>query len=276
MDHIQDFVDHLRLLQRSERTIERYKMDIGLWLRACPDDWNSTQFLKFLSAYTNPRTRISKFTAVRQYVRFLARRGLVDDKWLAEVQIRQVQKEDYIMLRPEEIRTLLNCENSPIPWVRHRNRCLMYLYFTTACRNSEIRMLKKSDVDLIGQQIRVKIKGGRVVASHLTPQAVDELREWMPRARGEWVFPQYKNRNKPMAAHRISQLVRECAVRAGLKKRVSPHCLRRAAATTIYRKTKDILMVKDLLHHRTLEMATVYARLASDDVANAQDDALSI
>ncbi len=50
------------------------------------------------------------------------------------------------------------------------------------------------------------------------------------------------------------------AERAKIDRAISPHMLRHDFATRIYQKTRDVLLVKAALHHRSVASTLVYAR----------------
>ena len=76
----------------------------------------------------------------------------------------------------------------------------------------------------------------------------------------------------PEAIHRIWTKARDAA---GLQRYmgVAVHAARHGAAVALYRRTGDILLVKELLGHAHLSTTMVYAHLLEEDVERGLDDA---
>jgi site-specific recombinase XerD len=56
---------------------------------------------------------------------------------------------------------------------------------------------------------------------------------------------------------------------AGITRRASPHTLRHSFATQLYRKTGDILLVREALRHRSIASTLVYARVDGERLRRA-------
>jgi integrase/recombinase XerD len=56
---------------------------------------------------------------------------------------------------------------------------------------------------------------------------------------------------------------------AGIDHSVSPHCLRHSLATSVYRRTGDILLVKEVLRHKSIASTMVYARVSPERLRRA-------
>ncbi|MFA5264989.1 MAG: integron integrase [Opitutaceae bacterium] len=92
------------------------------------------------------------------------------------------------------------------------------------------------------------------------PKAGDDLR-W------QWVFPARHPSIDPISGearrHHVSDTsfqtaVKEAAHKAGLTKRVTPHCLRHSFATHLLEGGTDIRTVQDLLGHQKVETTQIY------------------
>lgn len=60
--------------------------------------------------------------------------------------------------------------------------------------------------------------------------------------------------------------IRHWCKRAGIRTAASPHTLRHSFATSLYRETGDVLLVRKALHHRSLESTLRYAHASNDDL----------
>ena len=56
----------------------------------------------------------------------------------------------------------------------------------------------------------------------------------------------------------IENLVKKYADAAGITKHITPHKCRSTFATNLYSETNDVYMIKDALHHKSLETSKHY------------------
>jgi integrase/recombinase XerD len=62
-------------------------------------------------------------------------------------------------------------------------------------------------------------------------------------------------------------VLRDVAIRAGIKKHVTPHTLRHTCATHLLKGRADIRQIQKLLGHRRLSSTEVYTRVELSDLA---------
>ena len=72
-----------------------------------------------------------------------------------------------------------------------------------------------------------------------------------------------------MEGNDIRDTVVRARDRAGIKKKVTPHALRRACATEMIRRKASAYHVKELLGHKDFSSMDVYARLTIVDLKAA-------
>ncbi len=130
----------------------------------------------------------------------------------------------------------------------------------TACRGGEAQAMAWADVDLDRRTWRIPAdlaKTGRARLVPLSRAAVDLLRRLQADARGPWVFP---GRRPGRVLARGRQAVAKAIEAAGLVN-VTPHDLRRAAATGMEERLKvPRIVVHRLLGHADGDVTGVYAR----------------
>jgi integrase/recombinase XerD len=177
-------------------------------------------------------------------------------------------------LNAEEVQLLLAAPNLRQPWGL-RTRAFLEVLYSTGLRLGECIGIKLQDVDFHRGVIRVMGKGAK---ERLVPVG-DEALRWIRRYLDE-VRPRYAGSlqelwvgytGRPMIRHCIQTAIRKTAVRAGIKKPVTAHTLRRTFATHLLRRGASVRVVQEILGHRTGQSIDRYIRLEPKELRDAHD-----
>lgn len=182
-------------------------------------------------------------------------------------------------ITPEERLRLLAVLPNP------RDRLLVVLGLNTGFRVSELLSLRWGQIWRDGEPLpfvevaRRNLKGGqsarrKKVRSRRLPinaVAAVAVREYAFAVSGSscpapeaWVFSSRKRARGVITRRQAHTILARAAVRAGLKEKVAPHGLRRAFGIDAYELTKDVLLVRDLLGHRSVLTTEAYLRRGED------------
>ena len=159
------------------------------------------------------------------YIKVLKRRDMKED--LPYPKQRQRLP---VILSPGEVAQLIGAASN----LYHRT-ILMTLY-STGLRRAELCRLKVSDIDSKRMMVRViQGKGGIDREVPLSKKLLVALREYYRWMRPKtYLFPgtvNHSRADKPITEKVVWQVVHEAVIRAGIKKRVSPHTMRHYAAS---------------------------------------------
>lgn len=158
------------------------------------------------------------------YIKVLKRRDMKEDLPYPKQRLQLP-----VILSPAEVAQLIGSASN----LYHRT-LLMTLY-ATGLRRSELCRLKVSDIDSKRMMIRVvQGKGGIDREVPLSRKLLPTLREYYRWMRPQtYLFPGTVDNwraDKPISPKIVWQAVREATLRAGIRKRVTPHTLRNASA----------------------------------------------
>ncbi len=188
-----------------------------------------------------------------------------------------------VVLNQDEREALLHAPNKRYI-TGHRNKVMMQIMFNTGLRLSEAINLKWDDIDFLSETLTVREgKGCKDRTLYIKDnnwrgqddkQALHEWKERQVKELGYTPVHVFTTTSKhapgKQLQHRyVQDVVSRLAKRAGIKKRVSPHTLRHTFATDLYRKTKDIVTVKNALGHSDLSTTMIYINLVNGDVEKA-------
>jgi integrase/recombinase XerD len=165
------------------------------------------------------------------------------------------------ILTPEEVVRLIDASRN----LMHR-AMLMTLYGTGMRRNELIR-LKVRDIDSQRMVIHIRQgKGSRDRDVPLSEKLLETLREyWRWMKPKTYLFPGTVNNwraDVPLTSKVVWDACREAAARAGLQKKVAPHCLRHSYATHLLDAGVDLYTIQRLLGHADLRHTLVYLQLS--------------
>jgi site-specific recombinase XerD len=117
-----------------------------------------------------------------------------------------------------------------------RDRALLELFFSTGLRLSELCSLNR-DLDLSRDEFSIRGKGEKIRVVFLSESSKRAIKAYLEKRKDleEAMFVNIaRNRASGRLTPRsIERIVRECAVKAGISKKVTPHVLRHSYATDL-------------------------------------------
>ena len=212
-------------------------------------------------------TRDAYIAAIRGFYRWAVRRGHLEHDPSTELVMRPPRYGAPDFLRPEEIAALLEeakKNRNPRRWAA------IVLLFETGARIGSLAAVEPRDIRDGTMAFRVA-KFDRpyaVPVTALAQTAVDELLEiWEP---------EKVTLLGGVAPATIGDWFRETARKTGLKEgRVNAHLARHTAATMLYARSRDPIMVKNFLNHDDLSVVHRYARVTDTALRKALGESLS-
>ncbi len=145
-----------------------------------------------------------------------------------------------------------------------RDKALLELFFSTGLRLAELCSLNR-DLDLSKDEFSIRGKGEKVRVVFLSNDAKASIREYLKERKDmeEAMFVNVsKNKIKSRLTPRsIERIVRDCAIKAGISKKVTPHVLRHSFATNLLSNGADIRSVQMMLGHVNISTTQVYTHI---------------
>lgn len=275
-------VNTLAAYRRDLHDAATYLVKIGDLTLATPDDLRG--YLSHCKEEGLAATSIARrLSALRQFYRFLAEEGLMDEDPSAGLtgpkRARRLPK----TLSIEDVDLLIRAGEHRIKTSRGsekdralRMMCLLELLYATGMRVSELVALP-GDV-LKGDQrvLTIKGKGGRERLVPLNASARDALDAYLdatqarakhddgPVARTKWLFPS-NSTSGHLTRQRFGQDLKELALEAGIApETVSPHVLRHAFASHMLDRGADLRAVQQLLGHADISTTEIYTHVLQE------------
>lgn len=218
-------------------------------------------------------TQAGRIAKVRQFFRFLAKRGLLlaDPSVVLEAP-RVPQRLPARVLSLTEMKRLLEAPKVKTP-LGLRDRAILELMYATGVRVGELAALAVSDIDHVAGELIVRRgKGGRArlvpvggAACQWVSRYLAHARPKLVRRRGETaLFLSW--RGGRMRAPDTLMMLNRYVRAARIPGRVTPHTIRHTFATHLLRGKASLRHIQELLGHARLTTTQIYTRVDLTDL----------
>jgi integrase/recombinase XerC len=305
-EHLKAFLSHLAFNRNvSPHTVRAYESDVSQFLEhaaralgvgrceLAPSALDRAAIRGFLSAlhatHQSRATAARKLAAVRTFLRYLRREGLVDGDPGALVATPRRDVRMPAHLSEREMADLLDAPDRGNVLGR-RDRAALELFYASGLRLSELAGLDLPDVNLSAKMVRVLGKGGKQRLVPFNRTAAEAIRAYLPdrevlvshaRAapgqarsrRGRSVAgvrqsprhpsdPLFVNyRGGRLTVRSIDRLVRKHVAAGTMRTGISPHALRHSFATHLLQRGADLRAIQEMLGHARLSTTQRYTHV---------------
>jgi integrase/recombinase XerC len=228
-------------------------------------------------------TTARKLAAVRTFLRYLRREGLIegDPAALVPTPRRDVRMPSH--LSEAEMSSLLAEAEGGDRLVR-RDRAILELFYASGLRLSELASLDVDDVNVAARMVRVLGKGGKERLVPFNQSAASALRAYLPdrqaliagnerarrgdrrrsmsSGRADTNDPLFINyRGTRLSARSVDRVVRRYAAFWGGRRGISAHAIRHSFATHLLQRGADLRAIQELLGHARLSTTQRYTHV---------------
>lgn len=158
-----------------------------------------------------------------------------------------------------------------------KQKAMIALMYSSGLRIGEVCRLRYEDINRTAMKVHIQHSKNRQERfAPLSKFALDILtRYWFEYGRlMEWLFPKQTDPSRPIDTFFLSRHFHEHEERLGWPKRITCHSFRHALGTHLYENGTDLLAIKAILGHKSLNSTTIYVHLADtsfSDVVNPLD-----
>jgi integrase/recombinase XerD len=284
---VERFLDYLAVERGlSRNTLDAYRRDLGRYQgflggRGIVDvaragEADIAAFVANLSASEyapgkgyRPSSVARALAAVRSFHRFLVLEGEAEADPAEGVARPKVPRNLPRPLSVEEVAALVAAPGQDGP-VALRDRAILETLYGAGLRISELVALDVDDVDLEEGSVRAVGKGSKERIVPLGRLAVKALEAYLTRARPALAAPRSRGalflnrRGGRLTRQGSTNIIKDMARRAGIRKRVTPHMLRHSFATHLLEGGADVRVVQELLGHASLATTQIYTLVTQD------------
>lgn len=274
------FLEYLEIEKgRSVKTVENYDRYLSRFLThtkvGAPQKLTDSLVREFrlwlnrqpgTSGDMKKKTQNYYLIALRAFLKYLRKQG-IQSLEPERIELARVGGRDLDLITADELNRLMQVpKGSELGTLR--DRAILELLFSTGLRVSELCALN-ADIDLSRDEFSVRGKGDKVRVVFLSPSAKQAVGAYL-KARGdmsEALFVSYgkgspKGKDLPrMTPRSVERLVKSCATKAGITRKVTPHVIRHSFATDLLENGADLRSVQALLGHANIATTQVYTHV---------------
>ena len=149
-----------------------------------------------------------------------------------------------------------------------RDHVLFATMLATGIRVGSTVALGVEDVDLDAGVLYLRTaKGDQPERVFLSRGIVGHLRRFIGERTDGPLFPSRSGR--AMTTRHVNRRLQRWLKAAGIERPASPHSLRHSFARDLYRRCRDVLLVKEALRHRSIVSTLVYAQVDEERLRRA-------
>lgn len=210
--------------------------------------------------------------AVRAFLKYMRKRG-IESLNPERIELAKVAERSLDLITSQELDRLMKApDTKTIQGLR--DRAILELLFSTGLRISELTGLSIDDVDLTRSEFSVRGKGEKVRVVFLSDGAKSAIKDYLGQRKDlhDAMFIQYgknaKNTNDLRLSPRaVQRMLKTCAAKAGITRKVSPHVIRHSFATNLLQNGADLRSVQALLGHANIATTQVYTHVTDKHLA---------
>lgn len=283
---IKHFTHYLKIERSlSANSIEAYVRDVNMLAqfvqlkhpRMSPLDVTAKILQGFLeyvnelgmSAYSQARI----LSGIKAFYKYLVFEELIESDPTVLIEGPKLGRKLPDTLSYHEIERLLEAIDLSTP-EGARNRAMLEVLYSSGLRVSELVELRLANVHFDIGFLRVTGKGnkerlvpfGRDAGKYLSIY-IDAVRGKPPHASPQKGFENHvflNRRGKKLTRVMVFTIIKDLAVRIGLKKTVSPHTFRHSFATHLIEGGADLRAVQEMLGHESITTTEIYTHLDRD------------
>lgn len=247
-------------------------------------------FLEFLSMYefngktyrNNARAKSRKLSTLRSFFSYFYKKEKLDRNISEKVDLPKLREKAIVRLEVDEMVNLLDMAEtgyalSPTQQVFHkhteaRDFAIIALMLGTGIRVSECVGLDIDDIDFSINGFKVIRKGGSEVVLYFNQEVEKALRAYLEVRVNQKDVPASEKalflslQKKRISTRAVQNLVKKYSSLVAPLKNISPHKLRSTYGTNLYKETKDIYVVADVLGHKDINTTKRHYAAMSEDV----------
>jgi len=217
-----------------------------------------------------PSTQARVVSGIKSFFGFLVLEQLIAEDPAALLETPRLSRKLPDVLNIEEINGLIAAIDVAKP-EGMRNKAILEVLYSCGLRVTELINLRISNVFPDAEFIKVIGKGNKERIVPIGQSALkyiriylEESRVHVPVQKGQEDFIFLNRRGSGLSRISVFTLIKDLALKSGLKKSISPHTFRHSFATHLIEGGADLRAVQEMLGHSSITTTEIYTHLDRD------------
>lgn len=278
MKYINDYLDYLEVIKKhSGYTINNYKNDLIEFLvfnnnkLLDVDRSVVNKYMQYLHDKKVSKSTISrKLSSLRNFYNYLYKEGMVEKNYFS--MIKNPKKDNGL---PKLVKEVDIDKMFMVPDIRNplgqRNLLIIRMLYATGVRVSELVNISLEDININERTIRIFGKGSKermvVFGNHtkdILELYLDDGRYKLSNNSNNYLF--LNKDGKRLSDRYVRNIINDIIFKASIEMHVSPHMLRHTFATGMLNNGADLVSVKEMLGHESLNTTSIYTHVSDDKI----------
>ena len=213
-----------------------------------------------------PRSINRKLSALNSFYKYAQKHGHIEKNPMKKVVAPKVGKRLPSYVMEDEIPVIMRATDMKADtYDQWRDKIILFLFYTTGMRRSELIQLRVEDINFSRKEIRVVGKGKKERILPMPPDSLRFLQEYLDVRKQHFAeiviegsFLLLSDKGKQLDPRAVYSIVNKYLKLAPSAEKKSPHVLRHSFATHLLNNGADINAIKELLGHANLGATQVY------------------
>ena len=250
--------------------------------------------MRYLSYYSfkgkpyrnGEKAKARKLSSIRSLFKYFYNKDKLKENVASKVSMPKLHDKSIIRLDDNEVEGVLRTVEAEQKFgskfqdsynlnTRDRDIAIVTLFLGTGIRVSELVGINVEDIDLNNLAFKVTRKGGNVAVLYFSEEVREALEIYLPWREKRLLYANLIDdvnalfislQNKRITVRAVENLIKKYTGVVNPLKSVSPHKLRSTYGTALYRQTKDIYMVAEVLGHRDVNTTKKHYAAIDEDI----------
>lgn len=288
MNYIDIYIKYLIVEKKySEKTSKAYQIDLqefadflhynfpNISILEVTEDEIGCYLAKLYQKKLNKNSISRKLSSLRGFYKYLVNEEKIENSPLED--ISNPKKELYLpkFLVANDLDKIFSVCKTDTP-LHERENLIIELLYATGVRVSELVNIKIKNIDMVNKTIRVIGKGSKermVIYNNHTSAALktylNDAYRIFNKHQSEYLILN-QNGNK-LSERYVRNIIDKLSREAGLAIKISPHTIRHTFATDMLNEGADLMTVKELLGHESLNTTSIYTHITNEQIRKTYD-----
>lgn len=259
------FLKHLAKRGKSDNTIRQYESMLSAFFRNFPEDPSKitmTMVDTIRKKYSNRSTVNAHLACIRSYLSFAQSEGKTTID-IEKIYLPGIEPTKIVALTKDEMERMIS--SAEIPW----EKALLAFLFSTGIRINEALALKRTDLK---KEMQIIGKRGKIHTVFLSDSASKHISAYIHSRTDKNTALWVTGSGNPMNYKHAYRAFMQIWMDAKVSVKVTPHVIRHTFATYLMEQGVDIVIIKELMAHGSIQTTMRYAHVTDSKLRSVHSE----